>query len=144
MFQVSTFYRNTSLAVQCSQPSHALKIQIIPFWPFKIFCQFYKFEDLYSPQFIYFTRFCVASLEPKFTADILNNPHRSQITVTDSAALNISLRTLSCHKSVTLTEAEYCLMLVSVSVNDVTIQMPVFCVFSWHWVLSVNDRLCEV
>ena len=99
---------------------------------------------MFTTVHFYFTRFCVASLEPKFTEDVLNNPHRSQIIVTDSATLNISLQTLSCRKSVTLTAAKYCLMLVSVSVDDVTIQMPVFCVFSWHWILSVNDRLCDV
>ena len=45
MLQVSILYRNTSLAAQRSQPSQALKIQIILFWPFKIFCQFYKLGD---------------------------------------------------------------------------------------------------
>ena len=70
MLQVTTLYRNTSLAAQRCQ---TLKIQIIPIWPLKMFGQFYKLEDfeyICHCLFTFLSDFCSFFIY-QFTGDML-------------------------------------------------------------------------
>ena len=89
MLQVSTLYRNTSLAAQRCQPGQALNIQIIQIWPLKMFGQFYKLENFeYFCHGLFFIFKFFSFLGDQFTENVLIYKSMSE------AVTQLLLRTL--------------------------------------------------